>query len=228
MSDDRLIFYGRRKGRPLNAGRQRAMDDLFPGMQMPVDPPQDQTELQSVFGPDINDIWLEIGFGNGEHLAEQAARNPQVGMLGCEPYINGVSALVAQAGERDLDNIRIHADDARPLMDNLPEACIGRAFVLFADPWPKARHARRRFIGPDNLDRLARLIRPGGELRLATDWPQLAAWMLQHTLEHPAFEWLAESASDWRKAPDDWVPTRYQIKTEGQGRKPVFLLFRRV
>ncbi|MEE3626251.1 tRNA (guanine(46)-N(7))-methyltransferase TrmB [Nitrospirillum sp. BR 11752] len=169
-----------------------------------------------------------MGFGGGEHLAEQAAANPDIGFIGCEPFINGVANLLQHVEAKDLSgNIRICPDDARPILDALPEASVGRVFVLFADPWPKLRHAERRFIGPANLPRLARVLKDGAELRLATDDQQLCRWMLEHAWRYPDFEWLADKAADWRVPPADWVQTRYEQKALEAGRVPVYLRFRR-
>lgn len=219
------IFYGRRKGRPLRAGRRRLLDELLP--RISVDVARAQTSLQTLFPEPVRDVWLEIGFGGGEHLAEQARMHPDVGMIGCEPFINGVARLLSEVERDKLENIRIHADDARDLIDALPDASIGRVFVLFADPWPKARHARRRFIGPENLDRLARVMKDDAELRLASDQMPLIRWMLFHATEHPDFRWTARDPRDWRNRPDDWPPTRYEEKALGKGIACVYLTFQR-
>jgi len=171
--------------------------------------------------------WLEIGFGNGEHLAAMAAEHPEIGLIGCEPFLNGVSALLDRIDREGQTNIRIVAGDARPLLDALPEATISRCCVLFGDPWPKSRHQDRRFIGPTNLPSLARVLADGAELRLASDDPILIRWMFEHTWRHPDFQWLARSAADWRQRPAGWPPTRYEAKALAAGRRPVYLGFRR-
>lgn len=216
------IFYGRRKGRSLRAGRQRLVEELLPRIRVV---PGGEIDPSALFEPPPRDIWLEVGFGGGEHLAEQARMHADVGMIGCEPFINGVARLLSEIERDSLGNIRIHADDARDLIDNLPDASIGRAFVLFADPWPKARHNRRRFIGPENLDRLARVMKDGAELRLASDQMPLIRWMLFHTIKHPDFEWTARGPQDWRVRPDDWPPTRYEAKAVDGGIACVYLTF---
>lgn len=226
MGNDReRIFYGRRKGRPIRAGRQRLLEELFPRIK--VDLGENPIDPATLFVPPVRDVWLEIGFGGGEHLAEQARAHPDIGMIGCEPFINGVARLLSEIDNDGLDNIRIHADDARDLIDCLTDASIDRAFVLFADPWPKARHNRRRFIGPENLDRLARVMKDGAELRLASDQMPLIRWMLFHTTNHPDFEWVVRGPRDWRSRPDDWPPTRYEAKAIGKGIACVYLTFRR-
>lgn len=217
-------FYGRRKGRPLRAGRKQLVETLLPQLALPMD--QTSIDPASLFSKNPREIWLEVGFGNGEHLAWQAAHNPDIGLIGCEPFINGVSVLLSHIEEQSLENVRVHADDARPLLDKLPDGCLDRVFVLFPDPWPKRRHAARRFIGPENLTRLARLMPSGGILRVASDHPGYVAWALQHLLPHPDFEWQAERATDWQHRPDDWPPTRYEQKALAG--VPVYLTFQRI
>jgi tRNA (guanine-N7-)-methyltransferase len=219
------IFHGRRKGRSLRAGRQRLVEKLLP--RLSVDLSEDRIDPVALFGPSARDVWLEVGFGGGEHLAAQARMHADVGMIGCEPFINGVARLLSEIEREGLENIRIHADDARDLIDRLPDASIGRVFVMFADPWPKARHNRRRFIGPENLDRLARVMKDGAELRLASDQMSLIRWMLFHTTDHPDFEWPARGPRDWRSRAEDWPPTRYEAKAVGEGITCVYLTFRR-
>jgi tRNA (guanine-N7-)-methyltransferase len=172
-------------------------------------------------------IWLEVGFGGGEHLAWQAAHNPTVGLIGCEPFVNGVVSALGHIQAATLVNVRIWPEPAAPLLDALPDACLGRAFVLFPDPWPKVRHQKRRFVQRANLDRLARLLADGAELRLATDDPDYRRWMLAETLDHGAFAWLARRPADWRERPVDWPATRYEAKARAAGRPPVFLRFAR-
>jgi len=219
------IFYGRRKGRALRPGRQRLLEELLPRIR--VDTTPERIEPGMLFEQPLRDVWLEVGFGGGEHLAEQARMHPDVGMIGCEPFMNGVARLLSEIERDGIENIRILADDARDLLDRLSDASIGRAFVLFADPWPKARHRRRRFIGPENLDRLARIMKDGAELRLASDQMPLIRWMLFHAVNHPAFEWTARGPEDWRTRPADWPPTRYEAKALAEDMACVYLTFRR-
>lgn len=219
------LFRGRRKGRTLRPARRRLLDELLP--RLTVDLSVDRIDPAGLFSCPVTDLWLEVGFGGGEHLSAQARMNPDVGMIGCEPFINGVAKLLSEIERDDPGNIRVYADDARDLLDKLPESSIGRAFVLFADPWPKARHADRRFIGPDNLDRLARVLKDGAELRLASDQMPLVRWMLFHTLRHPDFEWTARGPQDWRTRRDDWPPTRYEAKALSRGADCAYLVFRR-
>jgi len=219
-------LYGRRKGRPLRKRKSGLLETLLPSLEMPVPQPGERIDDPAALFPrPMDDVWLEVGFGSGHHLAWQAAHNPQVGVIGCEPFVNGVAALMALVDEAKVDNVRVLPDDARPLLDALPDASIGRAFILFADPWPKKRHWERRFVGPQNLPRLARVLKDGAELRLASDDMGLVRWMLEHTVRHPDFEWTARRPSDWRERPADWPPTRYEEKAIEAGRKPVFLRF---
>lgn len=222
----RPILYGRRHGRPLRRHKRELLETLLPEIRVARPVPGERLDPAALFDA-VSDVWLEVGFGGGEHLAAQAASHPDVGIIGCEPFINGVASLLTHLEGGDAGAVRVLADDARPLIDALPDASVGRCFVLFPDPWPKLRHHRRRFIGPENLDRLARILKDGAELRLASDDMGLVRWMLEHTWRHAAFDWLARSPSDWRRRPDDWPPTRYEMKAIEQGRKPVFLRFRR-
>ena len=226
-SPARRTLHGRRKGRPLRGGRQRLLRDLLPDLRIDLPPPGGALDPAAVFAARPAALWLEIGFGNGEHLAWQAERNPSVGFLGAEYYVNGVAALLRQIEERRLENLRVLQGDARALMDVLPAACLQRVFVLFPDPWPKARHHKRRIIQRASLTHLATLMSDGAELRVATDDPSYQRWILEHAVSHSAFAWLAEGPQDWRRRPDDWPPTRYERKALAEGRRPAFFRFRR-
>jgi tRNA (guanine-N7-)-methyltransferase len=178
---------------------------------------------QTLFGSAPRPVWLEIGFGGGEHLAHQAACHPAIGFLGCEVFENGIAKLLSEIDRRGLANIRVFGDDARLLLASLPAASVDRVFILFPDPWPKARHHKRRLVSGETLDRLAAIMRGGAELRLATDDPGYLAWMLERVTRHPAFEWLARRPADWRERPADWPPTRYEEKARAARRAPYFL-----
>jgi tRNA (guanine-N7-)-methyltransferase len=169
------------------------------------------------------EIWLEIGFGAGEHLVANAAAHPDVGFLGAEVFENGVVKLLAEVQRRELGNVHIFVDDARLLLAVLPEACLGRVFILFPDPWPKARHHKRRMVSPETLDQLARTMQDGAELRLATDDVGYLRAMLERVPVHPDFEWLARGPADWLQRPPDWPATRYEAKAVAAGRIPHFL-----
>jgi tRNA (guanine-N7-)-methyltransferase len=220
-------LYGRRRGKKLRAGQESLLDTLLPKLLITVPPEPQKIDLATLFGPSREDIWLEIGFGAGEHLVWQAEHHPEVGLIGCEPFINGVAKCLAHIERTGVSNVRLFTDDARLVMAALPDRSLSRAFILFPDPWPKTRHHKRRFVERTNLDALARLMKPGAELRLATDDPSYLPWMVEHACGHPAFDWLAERPSDWRSRPDDWPPTRYEQKMLA-GHKPVFLRLRRV
>lgn len=168
---------------------------------------------------------LEVGFGGGEHLAAQARLHPQTGFIGCEPFENGVAKLLTQIRLQGLSNVRVHPDDARDILARLPDASLDVMFVLFPDPWPKFRHHKRRFIQSQSLDVIARVLKPGGELRVATDHPDYAQWALMHLIRDDRFEWAAQRAADWRVRPDGWVVTRYEQKAIAAGRSCVYLRF---
>jgi tRNA (guanine-N7-)-methyltransferase len=219
-------LYGRRRGRPLRPGRQLLQQELLPRLAIAL-PETGPLDPASLFPTAPAAIWLEIGFGGGEHLAEQAERHPEIGFIGSEVFENGIARLVAEIARRGLGNVRLFADDARLLLDRLAPASLGRVFILFPDPWPKMRHHKRRLVAPATLDRLAILMPPGAELRLATDDPGYLGWMLAHVTAHPAFAWLARRPADWRERPADWPVTRYEEKARAAGRAPVFLRFRR-
>jgi tRNA (guanine-N7-)-methyltransferase len=223
---DREQFYGRRRGRPLRAGQRERQIALLPRLSFAL-PESGQLDPASLFPGSQREIWLEIGFGGGEHLAEQAERHPEIGFIGCEVFENGVAKLLGEVDRRGLTNVRVYADDARPLLAALASGSIGRVFILFPDPWPKIRHHKRRFVAPTTLDRLAEIMSDGGELRLATDDPSYLCWMLEYATNHPAFAWTARRPADWRERPEDWPATRYEGKARNAGRVPTFLRFKR-
>ncbi|MEK9672021.1 MAG: tRNA (guanosine(46)-N7)-methyltransferase TrmB [Rhodospirillaceae bacterium] len=199
------------------------MRDLLPRIAVPDDGPVD---AGSLFINDGRHLWVEIGFGAGEHLAAQAAAHPDIGFIGAEPFVNGVASLLAQIDAAHLDNIRVFAEDARLLLPRLPDGSVDRVYLLYSDPWPKKRHWDRRFVQTETLGQLARVIRPGGEFRFATDHMDHARWALWRLIRHPAFEWTARGPADWRDRPKDGFPTRYEEK-QLAGSKPVYLTFRR-
>ena len=198
---------------------------MLPKLQIVL--PNGQLSLDDLFLQKKITFWLEIGFGGGEHLAAQAKAHPAVGFIGCEPFVNGVARLLANIEQENLTNIRLFSDDARPLMDCIEDSKISRAFLLFPDPWPKKRHAGRRFINPENLDTLSRILCDGAEVRVASDEMGYIRWTLKHFRGHPDFEWMAEGAKDWRERPKDWPPTRYESKALALGRPCIYLQFRR-
>jgi tRNA (guanine-N7-)-methyltransferase len=190
-------------------------------------PEQGHLDPQRLFPVPPAELWLEIGFGAGEHLAEQATAHPDIGFLGAEVFENGVVKLLAEVRRRDLANVRILVDDARLLLAALPDACLGRVFILFPDPWPKQRHHKRRMVSPAALDQLARTMKAGAELRLATDDADYLRAMLELVPAHPGFVWQARRPADWLRRPPDWPATRYEAKALAAGRIPHFLRFTR-
>lgn len=220
------MIYGRRRGRRLRLGQRDLLATLLPRLRFTV-PESGTLDPFMLFATPPADIWLEIGFGAGEHLAHQAAAHPEVGFLGAEVFENGVVRLLAEVRRRALANIRVLVDDARLLLAALPDRALGRVFILFPDPWPKQRHHKRRLISAANLDQLARTMKDGAELRLATDDVGYLRWMLELAPVHPALEWRAERPQDWRERPADWPATRYEGKAAAAGRTPYFLILRR-
>lgn len=220
------VLYGRRSGPGLRAAQRERLTRLLPRLAIDL-PAAGALDPRSLFTPERRSVWLEIGFGGGEHLAAQAAANPEVGLIGVEPFIDGVARLLAQVEEQELVNIRLLVDDARLLLDRLPAASIDRIFVLFADPWPKKRHWKRRIVNAETVARFADLLVDGGELRVATDDPGYRRWALACLLGEERLDWCVQGPEDWRRRPPDWPPTRYEKKALAAGRQPVFLRFRR-
>ncbi|HEX4080238.1 MAG TPA: tRNA (guanine(46)-N(7))-methyltransferase TrmB [Rhizomicrobium sp.] len=243
----RGLLYGRRKGPKLSAHRAALFETLLPRLKL--DPRRD-ADPRIWFDSCVTDLWLEIGFGAGEHLLWQAQHHPDVGIIGAEPYEAGVAKLLSKLfslssstgecwGEEDADtgslsqdrgrgkhfNIRVYQGDARDVIEALADCSLGRLFILFPDPWPKKRHHKRRFIQTGMLDEFARVLKPGAELRFASDDPGYVEWALEQFLAHRAFEWDAQRARDWRTRAADWPPTRYEEKALRGA--PVFLGFRR-
>jgi tRNA (guanine-N7-)-methyltransferase len=214
-------LYGRRKGRPLRVNKTRLMKELLPQVEIKL--PDKRIDLAELFNFKPSEVWLEIGFGGGEHLAAQAKNHPDIGFIGCEPFLNGVASLLEHIENNELKNIRVFPNDARVLMDTFPDASIARCFVLFADPWPKSRHAERRFIGPENMPRLARILKKSAELRLATDDKNLAEWMYECMNSAADFEETYHASTP----PADWVPTRYEQKAIKAGRAPKYFSYRK-
>ncbi len=225
----RRNFYGRLKGKALKQSQKAYLAEdltaLSPGLvDWDENPERTLLDLKTLFGD--RPVWLEIGFGSGEHLVHQAAANPDVGIIGAEPYINGVATLLGKIRHAKVGNLAVYPGDARNLMDVLPMASIARAFLLYPDPWPKSRHHRRRFVTPEHLLPLARVMMPGAILRIATDIPDYVRQSLEE-VPRAGFEWLAERPADWREPWGDWLSTRYEQKALREGRVPHYLTFRR-
>jgi len=220
--------YGRRRGRTLKGKASELYETSLDTLTVKLPAPPAELDPMPLFsGPLFPEppakVWLEIGFGGGEHLAAQAAAHPEIGFIGCEPFINGVSMLLVLLDEQQIGNVRIVNEDARLLLRALPAASIDRAFLLFPDPWPKRRHEGRRFVNPEALDLLARVLADGAEFRVATDHAVLQDWMPARLDEHPAFALVTRAEA----RPDDWPPTRYEAKALKAGRRPIYLTYRR-
>ena len=218
-----LRSFGRLKARPIKPRQAGLVETLLPRIALDLSGPLDPRSLM----PEAREVWLEIGFGGGEHLAEQAARHPDTLLLGAEPFLNGAASAIRHIAERGLSNVRLHVGDARDLLCVLPDASLQRIFILFPDPWPKTRHHKRRLIQPALVAELARVLEPGGRLRFATDWADYADWSLERLRAEPRLAWTAERADDWHLAPPDHVATRYQAKGLGDI-APVYLDFARL
>jgi tRNA (guanine-N7-)-methyltransferase len=224
--EQRLQVFGRRRGRPLRPGQKTLINELLPRLAINL-PPSGRLDIAALFGSARPSIWLEIGFGGGEHLAQMAEQHPQIGFIGCEVFENGMVKLLAQIERRRLDNVRIFPNDGRLMMAVLPPAAVDRVFILFPDPWPKRRQHKRRIVSRATLDTLAEIMTDDAELRVATDDADYLSWILEHITAHPTFEWLARRPGDWRGRPPDWPPTRYEAKARAAGRLPTFIRVRR-
>ncbi|MDE2183166.1 MAG: tRNA (guanosine(46)-N7)-methyltransferase TrmB [Alphaproteobacteria bacterium] len=236
-SDFGRKLYGRRKGPKLSARQEKLRRTLLPALALRLVAGLDprayfSTSPHGEVGFPVDDVWLEIGFGAGEHLLEQARRHPRVGLIGAEPYQAGVAKLLSKIDQElsspvrgggsvatahrceggEAINIRVHEGDARDILEALPDASLGRVFLLFPDPWPKTRHHKRRFLQTEMLDRLSRVMRPGAELRVASDDAGYVAWTLERVRAHPDFAWAARCAGDWQRHPAGWPQTRYEAK----------------
>ncbi len=218
----RRKLYGRRKGPKLSPHKSQLFETLLPKLALNI---RASADPRSYF-ENVEDVWLEIGFGAGEHLLWQSQNNPRVGLIGAEPYESGVAKLLTKFDATPPNNLRVHMGDARDIIDALPDASLGRVFILFPDPWPKLRHHKRRFLQTEMLDDLARVMKPGAELRFGSDDAPLFEYTLERLMAHPAFAWTATCAADWRARTPDWPQTRYEAK-QLHG-VPAFMRFIRV
>ena len=224
---DRRNFYGRTKGKALNAAQYRYLDEDLPrlslaGITFAENPERNTLDIGELSGG--RRVWLEVGFGGGEHLVHQALKNPDVQFLGVEPYLNGMAMLLGKIRKAGVDNIKLYMGDARNLLDVLPYNSINKAFLLYPDPWPKLRHHRRRFVTPEHLIPLSKCLKSGAEFRVATD---IEDYVRQTLIEVPkaGFEWLSEGPEDWRTPWADWISTRYELKALREDRTPHYMTF---
>lgn len=219
-------FFGRRKGHKLRAHQVDLIDTLLPHLAVDIAfaAPDDLAEL---FDPKLDDIRLEIGFGGGEHLIAEAQAFPQIGFIGCEPYVNGMAKILTQIEALNIGNIKLFAGDAAELLAWAPPRSFARIDLIHPDPWPKRRHWKRRFVQDITVARMAEVIKPSGEFRFVCDIEDYVAWTLEHLLRAPDFTWLAEQASDWRLPWPNYTMTRYGRKATREGRKAAYLRFRR-
>jgi tRNA (guanine-N7-)-methyltransferase len=222
----RGAFFGRRKGHALRPHQAQLFATLLPRLAIDLTT-RAPTELAALFPTPVDDVHLEIGFGGGEHMIAQAEQHARTGFIGVEPFVNGMAKALVAINMKKLSNIRLHFDDATSLLEWLPTASLACIDLIYPDPWPKRRHWKRRFIQAARVAAIARILRPGGEFRFATDIPDYAAWTLKHLTPSSAFAWAAERADDWRRPWPGFSATRYEAKAKREGRVPCYLTFRR-
>jgi tRNA (guanine-N7-)-methyltransferase len=219
-------FFGRRKGHRLRSHQADLIENLLPRLTFDIGGPS-PADIGALFDPSAADVRLEIGFGGGEHLVAEAQAFPQLGFIGCEPYVNGMAKILAQIEARNIGNIRLIASDAAELLAWAPPGSLARVDLIHPDPWPKRRHWKRRFVQDATIAAMARALKPDGEFRFVSDIDDYCAWTLSHLLRAPQFVWTAERADDWRKPWADYTMTRYGRKAEREGRRAAYLVFRR-
>ena len=224
-ADGRGAFWGRRKGKRLRAAQAGRVEDLLPRLRF--DPP-DLTDPAALFPRPVREVWLEIGFGGGEHLLANARRHPDIGILGVEPFVNGMAKLLASLEADRIDTVRLHDGDATGVLAALPDTSLERVDLNYPDPWPKRRHNRRRFVSDDSLRQIARVLRPGGTFRFVSDIDHYVGWTLARLLRAPELRWTAEAPGDWREPFADWPGTRYEAKALREGRRPSYIAARRI
>ena len=220
-------FYGRRKGKRLRPGQENLVADSLPGLRVRV-PAGGVLDPRALFPQRPDSMRLEIGFGGGEHLAARALADPGIGFIGCEPFVNGMAKLLAVISREGLTNIRLWDRDAAELLPLLPAGSIDRVDLLYPDPWPKRRQRKRRFVSDESLRALARVLRPGGLFRFASDIDDYAGWVLARALRSDEFRWTAARPDDWRRPFPGWPGTRYEAKALAEGRRPTYLTFERI
>ncbi|AAN31051.1 MULTISPECIES: tRNA (guanine(46)-N(7))-methyltransferase TrmB [Brucella] len=217
-------FFGRRHGKPLRPHQSNLFEDLLPRLKLDLATPASQ-DLRSLFEAPVETVRMEIGFGGGEHLHHESGRYPQSGFIGVEPFINGMAKMLAALDQAPRPNLRLYDEDATAVLDWLPDASLAGIDLFYPDPWHKRRHWKRRFVSDANLDRFARVLKPGAKFRFASDIEHYVNWTLQHCRRHAAFDWQAESPADWNDAYEGWPGTRYEAKAFREGRRAVYLTF---
>jgi tRNA (guanine-N7-)-methyltransferase len=217
-------FFGRRVGQRLRPGQQDHLDTLLPALRLPEGPIPDP---EALFAHPVREVRLEIGFGGAEHLIASARANPDVGFIGCEPFVNGLAKALAAISTHGIRNIRLWDADAAPLLKRLPEAALARVDLFYPDPWPKRRQRKRRFVSDATLADIARVLRDGGEFRFASDIDDYVGWTLARLADCAELEWMAGRASDWLTPHEGWVRTRYETKAVIAGRVPGYITARR-
>ena len=220
-------FFGRRKGKPLRERQVQHLETLLPELKVDLST-EAPADITTLYGFKPERMRLEIGFGGGEHLIHRALETPQTAFIGVEPFVNSMAKLIGSVEETGANNIRLYDDDATELLDWLPAASIDQIDLLYPDPWPKKKHWKRRFVSRVNLDRFARVLKPGGAFCFASDIDTYVNWTLMHCGAHPAFVWTAENAADWLTPYAGWPGTRYEAKAKREGRKSAYLTFRRL
>jgi len=220
-------FFGRRKGHRLRAHQADLIETLLPHLSLDINGPS-PVDLATLFDPKVDSVRLEIGFGGGEHLIAEALGFPEVGFIGCEPYVNGMAKILAQIEANNIGNIKLFAGDAAELLAWTPPHSLDRIDLIHPDPWPKRRHWKRRFVQDANVATMARVLKPSGEFRFVCDIDDYVAWTLAHLARSPDFIWTAELADDWRLPWPDYTLTRYGRKAMREGRRAAYLRFQRV
>lgn len=223
-SPKRRLLYGRQQGHKLRKHQQHLLETLLPKLEVPV-PDEGLIDPHGLFEQKPELVFLEIGFGGGEHLTARAGQHPNRGYIGAEPFVNGVAKILASIESQELSNIRLHHGDARDIMERLPDGTIAGVYLLYPDPWPKKRHNKRRFVNPQTLSELHRIMKPGAELLFASDITDYVRWTLAMVERHGGFAWTAEGPNDWRTAPEGWPGTRYEAKALREGRTAHYLTF---
>ncbi|ESX28646.1 tRNA (guanosine(46)-N(7))-methyltransferase TrmB [Mesorhizobium sp. M0761] len=217
-------FFGRRHGKTIRPQQAAALESGLGayGLDLSVQAP---AELRALFSADVSTVRLEIGFGGGEHLLHRATEAPATGFIGVEPFVNGMAKLMMAVREKPLANLRVYDDDATRLLDWLPQASLDGIDLLYPDPWPKKKHWKRRFVSPLNLDRFARVLKPGGKFRFASDIDTYVNWTLLHCRAHGGLLWQVQDGADWHRPYEGWPGTRYEAKAIREGRRPAYLTF---